>query len=280
MSTAKTGIITTIRRTISILLLSLVISSPTWAGPIFLIGHDPDFHAIDDLGARNLMSTAIDFARDGDPAKFVYIDSKGSVPAGHRAGVGGITASGYTMGVDFDYFSAADMTAGFWSTLQTTYSAIVVASDFGGILRNAELDNLNANALTIASFINAGGGLVALSEGDPTWGLTAGGNNFGFLPVSSGPAANPQPPYSVTPYGASLGLTNADVASPSHNFFTELPAGFQVVSRDARGRIMSMAGVVGIDGGGGFVPLPEPGTLVLFGLGLAGMGLMRRRQKI
>jgi len=215
----------------------------------------------------------------GLATSFVFIDSKGLVPGGHRAGVGGVTASGYTLGVDFDHFNAAQMTAAFWSTIESTYSAIVVGSDFGGILRNAELSNLNAHAAEIASFINAGFGLVALSEGNNGAGLTLGGDHFGFLPVSSGPANNPTPPYTVTTFGASLGLVDSDVSEPSHNFFTALPAGFQVVSRDANGRIMSMAGVVNV-GDGGFIPVPEPGTLALFGIGIFGMGLSRRKRKV
>jgi hypothetical protein len=122
------------RSTIPVLVFSLVVSSQALAGPIFLIGHDPDFHAITNGGARNLFSTAIDFARDGNSDPFVFIDSKGSVPGGHRAGVNGVTASGYTQGVDFDYVNAADMTAAFWASIVTTYSAIVIESDFGGIL--------------------------------------------------------------------------------------------------------------------------------------------------
>ena len=230
MRALKTRIFTTMRSTIPVLVFSLVVSSQALAGPIFLIGHDPDFHAQGNVGARNLLSTAIEFARDGNTDPFVFIDSKGSVPGGHLAGVNGVTASGYTLGIDFVHFNFAQLTAVFGASIESTYSAIVVGSDFGGILRNAELSNLNDHTAEIESFINEGFGLVALSEGNNGAGLTPGGDHFGFLPVSSGPANSPTPPHTVTAFGASLGLTNADVNSPSHNFFTELPTGFDVVS--------------------------------------------------
>ena len=58
----------------------------------------------------------------------------------------------------------------------------MVASDFGGILRQAELDILNDRKIDIINFLNAGGGLYAMSEGNGGVGLTPGGGHFGFLP--------------------------------------------------------------------------------------------------
>ena len=48
--------------------------------------------------------------------------------------------------------------------------------------------------------------------------------------------------FTVTPFGASLGLTNADVnGNASHAVFTGIN-GFSVVDQDAAGRILSIAG--------------------------------------
>ena len=49
------------------------------------------------------------------------------------------------------------------------YDVIIVASDYGGWLRQDELDILNDRADDVVDFVNAGGGLIALAEsGDRT----------------------------------------------------------------------------------------------------------------
>jgi len=68
------------------------------------------------------------------------------------------------------------------NNLGTTYDAIVVASDFGGILTQAELDILDARSADIINFLNAGGGIYAMAESGIGGGanLTTSGQ-FGFL---------------------------------------------------------------------------------------------------
>ena len=79
-------------------------------------------------------------------SKFLFVESSPtSVPAGHRRGVNGIIASGYTSGVDFDFHTAATLGTAL-DLLGTEYSAIVIASDFGGLLSQAELNILNARS--------------------------------------------------------------------------------------------------------------------------------------
>ena len=121
--------------------------------------------------------------------------------------------------------------------LGTKYNAIVVASDFGGILTQAELDILNARSSDIITFLNASGGLYAMAESNSRGQLTPNGGHFGFLPfvVSSTQFNQSEVGTTVTPFGASLGLTNADVSSAfSHNIFTAT-SGLTVVDRDYRG---------------------------------------------
>jgi len=271
-------------------MLVLTVGVPkTWAGSIFLTGHDPDFHH-----ATGITTSAINFVTN--PAfnpfaangvdKFLFVQSKGFVPPGHVNGVGGIIASGYTLGVDFDYEDFTTLNAAL-DALGTTYDAIVVASDFGGILRQAELDILNKRSSDIINFLNAGGGLFAMAESNTT-GLTPNGGQFGFLPfvVSSTQFNQFETGVTVTPFGASLGLSNADVnGNFSHNIFLG-SFGLNVVDRDSAGNILSLAGrgIVG-DGGVGTCPgdvsvCPEPGTLFLFGSGIIGLSVWRQRKRV
>jgi hypothetical protein len=166
----------------AILLSIPVVLIPTTllAGSIFLTGHDPDFHATlggNTVGAININKTAISFVTDpgfntfkaGGVNKFLFVESSISPPGGHTVGENGIIASGYTAGVDFVHVDASTLNTAL-NALGTTYNAIVIASDFGGILTQAELDILNARSTDIISFLNAGGGLYA--ESWLVWVLT------------------------------------------------------------------------------------------------------------
>ena len=165
------------------------------AGSIFLTGHDPDFHATsgateNPIGARNIISTGVNFITDagfnpftaGGVNKFLFVESKGSTPGGHKPGVNGLIATGFSVGLDFDHHDFSTLNAAL-DQLGTTYNSIVVASDFGGLLRQAELDILNSRSSDIINFLNAGGGLFAMAESNNGAHLTPGGGHFGFLPL-------------------------------------------------------------------------------------------------
>jgi hypothetical protein len=236
-----------------IVALSMIGIPTTWAGSIFLTGHDPDFHASlggNTTGARDLNTTAINFITDaafntfkaGGVNKFLFVESSIPVPGGHTVGMNGIIASGYTEGVNFDHVTAATLNAAL-NNLGTTYNAIVIASDFGGILTQAELNILNTRSADIISFLNAGGGLYAMAESNNGAHLTPGGGQFGYLPfiVTSTPLDQTEVGNTVTAFGAGLGLTNSDVnGNASHNVFTGT-GGSTTVDVDSQGRILSLA---------------------------------------
>lgn len=258
--------------------------TPAAAGSILLTGHDPDFHALlgsNAAGAININQVAIGFIMDPgfnpySTLPFIFVESSIAAPGGHTQGVGGIVASGYVAGTDFVKVDAAGLNAAL-DELGTTYGGIVVASDFGGNLRQAELDILNARSADIIAFLNDGGGLYAMAESNNGAGLTPGGGHFGFLPfiVASSPADQSESGYTVTAFGASLGLTNADInGNFSHNVFTGT-GGMTVVDVDSLGRPLSLATRSRVDQGG---VVPEPAMLSLFGAGLALSALARKRR--
>lgn len=215
------------------------------SGPIFLTGHDPDFHAQGEAGARRLLTKAVQYVRHGSSQPFLWVESRIPTPGGHRIGKNGLIAIGLQENVDFVHMNAANLaaqTSSWWDSLASRYSAIAVASDFGGLLTQAELDQLNAHRADIKRFVNAGGGLLALSEGGGGARLTTH-DRFGFLPIDVTSTGTASPPYVVTSYGQTeFGLIDSDVNSASHSHFNA-DFGLNVVSRSApTGQIMTLAG--------------------------------------
>lgn len=262
-----------------------VATSAVQAGALFLTGHDPDFHAQPGLGNGNtLLATGLSFVTGGSfndhlaSTKFLWVESAIAAPSGHVKGYNSLDDVGAVLGIDYDIVDAAGLaTANF-----ADYTAIAVASSFGGTLTRAELDALIGRKSDIESFINAGGGLFASAECFPCGAnLLAGATApdlFGFLPVtvtSIGASA----PFSVTAYGASLGLTNANLNDPTHNSFG-LVGGLNVVDSDSAGKATTLAGYVTIDNGViNAIPEPETYAMLLAGLGLLGFAARLRKQK-
>jgi hypothetical protein len=240
---------------LGLLILGLTVAPAARAGSIFLTGHDPDFHASlgsNATGAQTINNVAIDFIRDplfnpyvATAPKFLFVESSISPPAGHTVGKNGIIASGYVEGVDFDHHDASTLAAALTQLGQPGgYCAIVVASDFGGVLTQAELDILNGNQALIGNFINSGGGIYAMAEGNSGAQLTPDGGHYAFIPtvVSAASVDQNETGFTVTAFGSSLGLTDNDVnGNASHVVFTAT-AGLSVVDVDAAGRILSIAG--------------------------------------
>jgi hypothetical protein len=253
---------------------------PARAGGIFVTGHDPDFHAFvgaNTVGAQHIIQRALVFATNDNIGNILLVTDLHNPGSGYSDPRLGMTAAGIT------YDVADDGTAGgsvkdLHTVNFSNYSAIVVASDFGGWLRQSELDILIARSSQLMSYLNAGGGLVAFAEsGPPLPGLITHGA-FGYLPflVTSAQKNQSEVGNTLTPFGLSLGLTDSDInGNASHNVFTAT-GGMNVVDNDSQGQILSL-GFYGQIGPGGVVPEPSTLGMALVGaIGVAG-ALLRPR---
>jgi hypothetical protein len=256
------------------------------AGKVYLTGHDPDFHsAVGQPDGQIQLKTALNFVTGGTyndgSTKFLWVESNLPATSGHVVGFTGLS----TVGVGAGNVDRVDA-AGFATVNLANYSAIVVASTFGGMLTSAEINAMIARNTDIANYINAGHGLAAFAECFQT--SACDGSNtivpttpFGYLPITV-TSVDTVAPYHVTAYGASLGLTD-DVVSDccTHNSFSAI-GGLNVVDLDLHNVATTLAGDVTV-GPGGLSGTPEPSTWAMLILGFGGAGAMiraKRRQRM
>jgi hypothetical protein len=243
-----------------------VSASPAAAGGLVVTASDPDYHAAapgqkNTTGARHFLQRAVEHVVSFGPPKILLVTDTRN-PGGDQSDPRlGLTAAGLTFDVADDGAAGGGV-----KDLHTVdfsdYNVIIVASDFGGWLRQEEVDILNARTNDLHSYLTAGGGLIVLGEtGSRKKHVGVDSGRYGFLSFLS-PTPNPvrldqhAHNYVVTPEGFAFGLTTADVNdNASHGYFTST-SGLDVLFRDAAGRPVALASppfyfVPGGGGGGG-----------------------------
>lgn len=224
-------------------------TSASTPGGIFITGHDADHHAYrggNALGAQHILQRAIDYVTFGKQNPQVLLVTDVQSPGGDETDPRlGMNSSGFTAYDVADHGSGTSGILDLHTVNFADYDVIVVASDFGGWLRQDELDVLNARAADILDYINGGGGIVVLNEsGNRSSGYPGTSHDrYGFLPfiVSSIPLNLTESGLTVTEAGAAMGLVDSDVnGNYSHSIF-ESSDGMDIIDIDPLGRILSLA---------------------------------------
>jgi hypothetical protein len=245
--------------------LAVLPASSAFAGRLFATGHDLDLHC--HFGAQcGYVDTAVTYVRGGapDPAKPVLIlerlDNDFSAALTNTFGAG--TVPSVSMDPRSPAFAIAPLTT-------SLYSAILIGSDVtcGGCDLNEfgstpDSDAINARTADIATFFNAGGGLLYGSGAGHGDGTAADDVYYQSapLPVGGVPVA---PPFTLTAEGTALGLTPADAnCCATHNSFVDPPAGssITVAERDSAGSAETLFTEGTIVGGDIFVLTLTPAT--------------------
>ena len=161
----------------------------------------------------------------------------------------------------------------------SSYAAVFMGSDSvntGGGITQTELNAINTRAADIATFVNDGGNLMALTQA----GLSGA---FGWFPLgalTTSPISTANISQTANLAAAGFTATNAEISGDLfHNDFIG-PAGFfglDVLAVDnATGNAVILGGGVETR----IVTVPAPGMVAILAFGVAGLAIGRRRKVI
>ena len=246
MSTRTTVLAAVVGLVVGTCLTTAPLARAAHVGPggVFVTGHDPDFHAFrggNHQGAINMLQKAVAYVTFGhDEPSLLLVTGLRDAGEAYSDPRRGMDAAGFSYDVA-DYGSGSPGLLDFHTVGFSSYDVVVVASDHGGWLRQEELDILNQRGDEVRQYVNAGGGLVVLSQGGDNRLTTC--CELQFLPflVTSTELGQGEVGFTVTPAGAAMGLSDSDVnGNASHLHFTS-SGGMDVIDVDASGRILSLA---------------------------------------
>ena len=194
-------------------------------------GHDMDFHCsvAEELEVEQeckYLKVVVAKVRNGSTRPILALDQgnhnffPGVFELSRALKNAGYTGAGEVVTVDPANTTEFDATAFVNGKGEPLYSAIITASDetCGGCDDTKEGENnVNARAADFKAFFNAGGGILALA------GAFRFETYYNFVPLKVGATAV-SPPFTVTPQGEALGITNTEAnCCETHNSFQYPP---------------------------------------------------------